>query len=1241
MHCFNDEIVQLNLPVHYCGWESPARLLRVSENIVVDDYSKALSVSKNQLLVSAKNLLPGEYKLQLKGEWNSTVVRVIDRKTAKHVGQWVISGSKFYQYQERATKALSITADQSDSQLKIQLENFNHPATRVHVVCSQFLPVFSQEAQINNYTSLYPDIILNESQISLYTSGRELSDEYRYIIDRKYIKQYPQLLLDKPTLLSMPWARAEVKDTQGFANSGRLVQQRCSDGERSRMLADMKELLNNCSDSSCLDFLANGSVILSNLKPDEKGTLLIPFDSFNQHGGQCVQVIALDDYNVAASNLLIPNKSEDLKRIDLRLQNSLGLDSNFIEKEQISVVSPSTSLTFQEGVSDENFEVFDSLSKLFTYYNSKLSGSSKSSLRLFNFIVDWHSLEFAEKQKKFAEFACHEFNFFLFNKDIEFFNSTVRPHIELKRNKSFFDFYLLRDEAALQEFVVPWRLQSLNIVEKILLAYVLQLEPLAQNIIDQVNSQQKKKEPKYDITATSFRVPHRRRRSISRNFDSCDFSSEEPNFDSFTYRTPSVLDDEPQRKKKAKENQETTEYEEQHYYKVSLSSSSPKIDETKFWGDYLKFLLEKSKKKGENILPFLTRNIVEIGDSFSSVLFGFSVLDLPNVCEAPEIQFNSLGSMTSIKSRSTSLVVRYKELVNVPFSTTGSEAVSIVQCIYRDGSPNKFLSPSDDFLPGCAYTSRIVVMNSSTETKEIEALFQIPEGSILFGEKKPTSFIRYTIGPYSTEVFEVNYYFPSCGTFNQFPPQVSVKGIPVAKAEHRSFSVVERLTNVERNWQFVSRFGSDSEVLKMLQTLNSFQNDVSLISWRLNKVELYNSVISLLRSRHLFYPSIWAWSFTHHDVKSMKEYLESRDNIDTICGPILDSSILSIDPKERNTYHHREYDPLVNIRVHLFGARRKLLNDGLRKQYIHFLDILCYKVSLSVEDHLELCYFLLLMDRHDEAVNLFASINWTTQKVSPLDEYFIAYMFYLRGEFNEAKKLAMKHKDSPILRLQTRFCELLKQIEEVISNHILLQDTETSEEQKQSALSFSVKEKSLIIEYQNVEEVVVSYYMMDIELLFSSNPFMMQQGSNMGQFAYVKPNHVDKVKVPKELFSFQVDVPEKFVNSNIMIEISANGIHKSCPYFSHSMRVQFSYTKGLLQVTSLDNKPLAATYVKVYSKGRNDAVFYKDGYSDPRGIFNYLSVTSSSNSPNYGFSILLISAEHGSVIHEIPAPIIS
>ena len=119
--------------------------------------------------------------------------------------------------------------------------------------------------------------------------------------------------------------------------------------------------------------------------------------------------------------------------------------------------------------------------------------------------------------------------------------------------------------------------------------------------------------------------------------------------------------------------------------------------------------------------------------------------------------------------------------------------------------------------------------------------------------------------------------------------------------------VVQTLRNVKRSWPYVCRFGTEEEVLTMLSYLNVAKNEISLVAWRLSSAKFYAQVIELCRSRQLYSTGIWAWSFTHKDVEGMREYLECNPNLERLCGPELCSSFLTIDPKQRNSYQHREY----------------------------------------------------------------------------------------------------------------------------------------------------------------------------------------------------------------------------------------------------------------------------------------------------------------------------------------------
>lgn len=128
----------------------------------------------------------------------------------------------------------------------------------------------------------------------------------------------------------------------------------------------------------------------------------------------------------------------------------------------------------------------------------------------------------------------------------------------------------------------------------------------------------------------------------------------------------------------------------------------------------------------------------------------------------------------------------------------------------------------------------------------------------------------------------------------------------MAVGECYPFSVVQRLRNVDKNWNYLCRFGNDQELLDMLKYVNAAEHNISLVSWRLNKKQLYSSVMEIVRHRNLYSPSIWAWSFIHQDIKTMKEYFEFF-HLSAVAGPYFQSSFFSYDSKCTESYIHREY----------------------------------------------------------------------------------------------------------------------------------------------------------------------------------------------------------------------------------------------------------------------------------------------------------------------------------------------
>ena len=88
------------------------------------------------------------------------------------------------------------------------------------------------------------------------------------------------------------------------------------------------------------------------------------------------------------------------------------------------------------------------------------------------------------------------------------------------------------------------------------------------------------------------------------------------------------------------------------------------------------------------------------------------------------------------------------------------------------------------------------------------------------------------------------------------------------------------------------------------------------------------------------------------------------------------------------------------------------------------------------------------------------------------------------------------------------------------------------------------------------------------------------------------------------------------------------------------MTTYISQGFGQLQTTDSESHlPIASTYVKVYAKYPGGQVkFYKDGYTDARGRFDYASVSAADAQGASRFAILVLDEEKGATLHDVAAP---
>jgi hypothetical protein len=107
------------------------------------------------------------------------------------------------------------------------------------------------------------------------------------------------------------------------------------------------------------------------------------------------------------------------------------------------------------------------------------------------------------------------------------------------------------------------------------------------------------------------------------------------------------------------------------------------------------------------------------------------------------------------------------------------------------------------------------------------------------------------------------------------------------------------------------------------------------------------------------------------------------------------------------------------------------------------------------------------------------------------------------------------------------------------------------------------------------------------------------------------------------------------------VEVIGAGQTQTKAYYSHALAVQVIRNYGHVQVLqSKTRKPLGTVYVKVYAQMQDGSVkFYKDGYTDLRGRFDYASLSTAGLDSVTKFSLLISSEDDGAMVREATPPL--
>ncbi len=611
---------------------------------------------------------------------------------------------------------------------------------------------------------------------------------------------------------------------------------------------------------------------------------------------------------------------------------------------------------------------------------------------------------------------------------------------------------------------------------------------------------------------------------------------------------------------------------------------------------------------------------------------------------------------------------------------------------------------SDEFLTHVVYGCQVVVTNPTSTRQKLSVLVQVPQGAVPVANAHYTRSLPLDLQPYQTQTIEFHFYFPATGEYSHYPVHVAKNEAIIAAATPKRLKVVDIPTTVDKqSWDYISQHGSNEDVLSFLATQNVLQINLEKMAFRLHDAAFFKQAIDLLSKRHVYQHALWSYAVKHNDPATIRPFLLHADGLLNECGRAFDSALVTVDPVERKQYQHLDYTPLVNARAHQLGKRRRILNDALYQQYHRLLAVLAHRPQLDDNDRMAVTYYLLLQDRIDEAQTFFNAVNAERLESKLQHDYFAAYFDLFSAEPDRAKAIVAKYRDFQVDRWKSAFAGIASQLEEAgvkplagaigpnavasadrtaavstglvpVVSRLAATDSQTdSGSQKadnhrdkpdgdllaandkgpttadsstasntalaatEPSFDFAVEAKKVKLKFQNLKNVRVNYYEMDIELLFSRNPFVQQFS---GEFSFIRPNETAEVKLPEGKPDIEFDLPARFHNSNVMVEITSAGETKRQTYYSHALNVQTIENYGQVSVThEKSKKPLAKTYVKVYAKlGDGSVKFYKDGYTDIRGRFDYASINTGELDNVQRFSILILSEEHGAIVREAAPP---
>ena len=303
--------------------------------------------------------------------------------------------------------------------------------------------------------------------------------------------------------------------------------------------------------------------------------------------------------------------------------------------------------------------------------------------------------------------------------------------------------------------------------------------------------------------------------------------------------------------------------------------------------------------------------------------------------------------------------------------------------------------------------------------------------------------------------------------------------------------------------------------------------------------------------------------------------------------------------------------------------------------------MIAHRSSPTSEDLLAGAAYLLAQDRYEPALSMLARIDAGKLADRMQYDYVTAYAACLVGDRARAGEIATRWRQLPVDRWQRRFGALAALISELGGAAPTIVDLQSREQQqaelaaKQPAFDLAVDRDGITVRAQSVGSLELRFFVMDVELLFSRQPFVQ---SDVSRFSFIEPGHREQLtNLPAEQ---RIPWPAALRGKNVVVEAVGAGQRKAKIHYANDLTTVLAHQYGQVRVErASDHGPLAATYIKVYARRHGGTVsFYKDGYTDLRGWFDYATLSTNDLDQVERFAILVCSDTSGAAILEASPP---